>query len=566
MNNNIEEEFNSIQSLFDEGKKYLFGKNKNVKLAIENYDSYYLKINQIFNDLKANIKTNNFEENEKLKNTYAFHLIRLSKIYIMIPYFYKSKIICEKVLEIDKNNIQIIPTYIKCLHHFKEYSLITNILSNIKSEDEAIKDLKNKNEERIKESKGIYNFNKIYENFKKTNNYNLDLAEYKSNKISIVQDKIKGLIVMANEDISKGEILIAEKAIVYVPIIEKNFIDYIPKEIWHKSLQDKIEEKILYCKEDNPEIFEMYDGTNGNISLEKRKENYLKNIFQNDNLIYPENKIISLFSDCFSTKIFIYDELSTASGVFCNTSFFSHSCDPNIMILGIGNFIFSIADKNIKKNEELTTFYIENDREFTQRQNDLFINYGFKCNCTLCEIEKENFEKNNDVKIQISNYIVQLIDMSVNSPNHNINEYFTKHKEVEDFIEKNKDKIRNFEKGLLYYNLFFIWSNSKANYNLLAKALDCFEKETSLNYNTMIYNCLLKMYRMNYIFNNEKCDEIKKKMLKFFSEAFGNKQNEFAESIVDDIIKLNTSEDDPDLKLFKQTKLEEMKNLGNNGQ
>ena len=564
MDNNIEEEFNSLQPYFNEGKKYLVGKNKNIKLALENYDSYYLKINKVFIDLKAKIKDNNFEENEKLKNTYIFHLIRLSKIYLLIPYFYKSKIICEKILEIDKDNIQIIPTYIKCLHHFKEYERITNILNNIKSEDEIIKDLKNKNKERIKESKGIYNLNKIYENFKKTYNYNLDLAEYKSNKISFIQDKIKGLIVIANEDISKGEILIAEKAIEYVPIIDKSFKNYVPKEIWHKSLRDKIEEKINYCKEDNPELFEMYDGTNGNISLEQRKENYLKNIFQNNNLIYPENKITALFSDCFSTKIYLYDELSIASGVFCLTSFFSHSCDSNIMILGIGNFIFSIADKNIKKNEELTTFYIENDREFIKRQNDLFLNYGFKCDCVLCKIEKESFEKYNDVKLQIINYINQLIDMSVNAPNHQMNEYYTKHKEIEDFIEKNKDIIRNFEKGFLYYNLYFIWSNSKANYNLLVKALDCFEKETTLNFNTMIYNCLIKMYKMNYIFNNDKCEEIKNKILIFFRNAFGNKQNEFVESIVDDIIKLNTDENDPDLKLFAETKLEELKNLGNN--
>ena len=561
MRDNIEKEFNSLQSYFNEGKKFLLGKTKNIKLAIESYDSYYLKINKTFKDLKSNIKDNNCEENEKLKNTYIFHLIRLSKIFLMIPYFYKSKIICEKILEIDKDNIQIIPTYIKCLHHFKEYSLITNILNNIKNEDEIIKDLKTKNEERIKESKGIYNLKKLYENFKKTNNYNLDIAEYKSNKISIKQDKVKGLIVVANEDIFKGEILISEKAIEYTPIIDKKFKNYVSKEIWHKSLKDKIEEKIKYCKEDNPEIFEIYDGNNGNLSLEKRKENYLKNISKNNNIIFPEDKLTALFSDSYSTKLFLYDELSIASGLFYYTSFISHSCNPNIMIFGIGNFIFAIADKNIKKNEELSTFYIENDKVFTQRQNDLFLNYGFKCDCALCQIEKEYFEKYNDVKSKTNDYILQVIDMCANMQNYNPMEYYTKQKEVEDFIEKNKDKIRNFEKGLLYYNLYYIWSDSKTNYNFLVKALDFFEKETTLNFNTMIYYCLLKMYKMNYIFNNKKCEEIKNKIMKLLGDAFGNKQNEFVEAIIDDIIKLNTSEDDPDLNLFKEIKLSESQNF-----
>jgi len=564
MIDNIEKEFNSLQSYFNEGKKFLLGKTKNIKLAIENYDSYYLKINKTFNDLKSNITDNNCEENEKLKNTYIFHLIRLSKIFLMIPYFYKSKIVCEKILEIDKDNIQIIPTYIKCLHYFKEYSLITNILNNIKNEDEIIKDLKNKNEERIKESKGIYNLKKIYENFKKTNNYNLDIAEYKSDKISIKPDKIKGLIVVANEDISKGEILISEKAIEYTPIIDKNFKNYVSKEIWHKSLRDQIDEKIKDRKEDNPEIFEIYDGNNGNLSLEKRKENYLKNISKNNNIIYSEDQLTALFSDSYSTKLFLYDELSVASGLFYYTSFISHSCNPNLMIFGIGNFIFSIADKNIKKNEELTTFYIENDKVFTQRQNDLFLHYGFKCDCSLCQIEKEYFEKYNDVKSKTNNYILQVIDMCANMSNYNPMDFYTKQKEVEDFIEKNEDKIRNFEKGLLYYNLYFIWADSKTNYNYLAKALDFFEKETTLNFNTMIYYCLLKMYKMNYIFNKEKCEEIKNKIRKLLIDAFGNNQNEFVEAIIDDIIKLNTSEDDPDLNLFKETKLTESQNLINN--
>ena len=145
--------------------------------------------------------------------------------------------------------------------------------------------------------------------------------------------------------------------------------------------------------------------------------------------------------------------------------------------------------------------------------------------------------------------------------NYNPMEYYPKQKEVEDFIEKNKDKIRNFEKGLLYYNLYYIWSDSKTNYNFLVKALDLFEKETTLNFNTMIYYCLLKMYKMNYIFNNKKCEEIKNKIRKLLIDAFGNKQNEFVEAIIDDIIKLNTSEDDPDLNLFKEIKLSESQNF-----
>ena len=129
MMNEIEKEFYKIQDCFNAGKKYLIGKNKNVKLSVESYETYYIKLDNLYNNLKNKLKENDIENLNKI---YISHLIKLSKIYLLIPYFFKSKKCCEKILEIDKNNIEIIPTYIKCLHHFKEYSLITNILNNIK--------------------------------------------------------------------------------------------------------------------------------------------------------------------------------------------------------------------------------------------------------------------------------------------------------------------------------------------------------------------------------------------------------------------------------------------------
>ena len=59
--------------------------------------------------------------------------------------------------------------------------------------------------------------------------------------------------------------------------------------------------------------------------------------------------------------------------------------------------------------------------------------------------------------------------MCANMSNYNPMDFYTKQKEVEDFIEKNEDKIRNFEKGLLYYNLYYLWSDFETNYNYLKK-------------------------------------------------------------------------------------------------
>ena len=52
----IEKQFNDIQSYFNESKKYLLGKNKNIKLAVENYDKYYFKLNNLYLDLQKKSK------------------------------------------------------------------------------------------------------------------------------------------------------------------------------------------------------------------------------------------------------------------------------------------------------------------------------------------------------------------------------------------------------------------------------------------------------------------------------------------------------------------------------
>ena len=40
----MEKDFN-LESLFDKGKKYLVGKSKDIKLAIENYEKFFNKLN-----------------------------------------------------------------------------------------------------------------------------------------------------------------------------------------------------------------------------------------------------------------------------------------------------------------------------------------------------------------------------------------------------------------------------------------------------------------------------------------------------------------------------------------
>ncbi len=71
------------------------------------------------------------------------------------------------------------------------------------------------------------------------------------------------------------------------------------------------------------------------------------------------------------------------------------------------------------------------------------------------------------------------------------------------------------------------------------------------------------MYKISYVFFENKCKEIENKMLKLIQEAFGNKHDELAKILLDDILDLYTSDDDPDIISFNMNKNGEDNNCRN---
>lgn len=68
------------------------------------------------------------------------------------------------------------------------------------------------------------------------------------------------------------------------------------------------------------------------------------------------------------------------------TSFFNHSCLPNVTKLSRGNLSICKTILPVKENEQLFLTYIDNVFEMTSenRNNDLENTYGFRCSCELC--------------------------------------------------------------------------------------------------------------------------------------------------------------------------------------
>ena len=79
------------------------------------------------------------------------------------------------------------------------------------------------------------------------NNFNLDCADYYSNKIYIDYDNEKGIFLRANDFIHRGELIIVEKAIISINPNYKEYLNHkFNLNIGNKSkLEDSLEDDIL---------------------------------------------------------------------------------------------------------------------------------------------------------------------------------------------------------------------------------------------------------------------------------------------------------------------------------
>jgi hypothetical protein len=107
-----------------------------------------------------------------------------------------------------------------------------------------------------------------------------------------------------------------------------------------------------------------------------------------------------------ATKVGADDEWDGLFAPMDGTAMFStackcnHSCEPNVVLLyktrGWGRdhplVAYCVALRDIQEGEELTISYIVTDDDLEVRQKHL-INYGFVCECSKCQREKEGLKE-----------------------------------------------------------------------------------------------------------------------------------------------------------------------------
>ena len=278
------------------------------------------------------------------------------------------------------------------------------------------------------------------------NNYDFTkYGEYLNPKIEIKFEKGKGIKMIAKEKINIGELLVAEKALVFSKneVIDEKDDKVVskdnPKVIVEIELFNKFYLKLKKSPLDNEKFYYLCDGRNLNQDLNERKkyaEEQDEGVRQLE--LYKINQAICLNKYEAGRNILVNQEYGV--GIWGYASFFNHDCLPNSTHFSIGDFYFGYCVREIAQGEEITMKYVPSTKSYKDRQKVLLENWRFNCKCQLCEYQ---LKKNDDV---YNNYMELM-----NKPYKEIP--MKKVKLFEEYLEKNKKKFSCYEMANAYLKL-----------------------------------------------------------------------------------------------------------------
>ena len=496
--------------------------------------------------------------NDNLLNK-AKILSLLSEDYIQYPYYTKALESINKsfdtyndYIKINKDKIdhtliiKLFTRKLRCfigLRNFKEaYEFFETIkndkdLHNLYELDESFinKFLNNDETKKLMESikrgyqnsLGQYNIKEML-NEEKTDFF-LNNGDYINKKLEIAFDDKKGIKIIAKENINKGEYIIVEKAIFFCRTHDPNnsFESGIKIQTdFHIISQieyiDSINNLIKILKKsplDYKEFFLLYNGENLNQSYEERIKSLPEDLlskFSVESLekIFMANKYLTVRNFYFRYKI--------GFGLWKYLSLFNHSCSPNTTNIGIGDFIIVTANKKIKKGEEITILYLTTPKYYKSRKNLIKNIYNFECDCSLCEIEKQNREEYPEILEKYDEYVTKLINSTEGRERKNII------KNLDSFLEKNKNYLSQNAIGKGYLEMQSYCddiSNATKYYNLANKYLKNRDIEC-LNLNINHYLQLCKILKDSGNIKSDIYDKAYKDEVDFYRAYFNFKEEE----------------------------------------
>ena len=386
--------------------------------TIENADYCLDKIDNITKENNDSKKRDNFLYQQKLKN-----LFRKIKALVTLRKFKEAYDILFNRPKDDPDK-KFIKDFLNLEQVNELVYLVKNGYENTQGKFDYILMLKD-------EEKNNFDFNKY--------------GEYLNPKIEIKYEKEKGIKMVAKEKINIGELLIAEKALVFSKnedsdekedkVVSKDN----PKVIVEIELFNKLYLKLKKAPLDNEKFYYLCDGRNLGQDLNERK----KYAEEQDKGIRPLelfkiNQTICLNKYGSGRNILYNQEYGV--GVWGLASFFNHDCLPNSTHFSIGDFYFGYCVRDIDQGEEVTMKYVASTKTYKERQQTLLENWRFNCQCQLCKYQL----KKND---QVYNNYMEMMDKSCKEISKK------DAKLLEEYLEKNKKKYSCYEMANAYLKL-----------------------------------------------------------------------------------------------------------------
>ena len=398
-------------------------------------DKQYLKAIKRYTTAISKLPSLEKGTNDDIKN-YLITLSNRAEGFLKLGYFYSALKDCEEILEKNKKYLNLLDiTQVDKVINRKGRSKeqIANNLDDINKIDQIydlmsdksknaynIENIKKTLNEKKNNIKGIFNKKELLSYEKNcfdiinAQKYYLDSINkefkyanyFNSNLIQESFETIKGNYYIAKEDIKEGTLLIVEIPLISIYEAEiKKFastfekfqkMGFTPSELALEILFTNFKDRVQFTEEKKYliEKISQLSGSDLNNSKKTKAERIKEFEYSDDNIrdIISTNAILTLRND--RKKI---SPIELCYGLYINSSFFNHSCDPNCFYFGIANLLIVKAIKDIKKGDELTVNYIEPKPAF-MRKNELS-KWEFICQCKYCKEEAEICNKDSYFKV-----------------------------------------------------------------------------------------------------------------------------------------------------------------------
>ena len=291
----------------------------------------------------------------------------------------------------------------------KWHTLYPNIIDEFKERNSIIKDIVKRSLEGKDDLDEIKTNRQVQQTFSKAtiDDFNTELEDF---PVMITDIPKHGRGVIAKKDVTAGTILLKEKPEIVVrvggdidiiSVVESTFLQLIelPQENFYSVL------KKLYCLYPTNQTNAKQNPTKYVNEFEADKLYFMVERLMADNIIPPEKMLdirtmVGVSNNSSNILLILVILRLTMTGIFDDqeserdgealaviTSFFNHSCFPNSSIFFHHrlNEYEVIANRNIKKGEEIFFTYIALYQYTNESRDELMYNYGFHCDCPRCQ-------------------------------------------------------------------------------------------------------------------------------------------------------------------------------------